>query len=57
MSTKTTNLNLIKPEKTDPADILVLNDNWDKIDTKLKDIDDTIAVQPNKTDYYEATLV
>ena len=32
MSTQTTNLKLIKPELTDPADITVLNTNWDKID-------------------------
>lgn len=32
MSTTTTNLGLIKPEKTDPADITKLNQNWDKID-------------------------
>jgi hypothetical protein len=32
MSTTTTNLGLIKPELTDPADITATNPNWDKID-------------------------
>ena len=37
MSTKTTNLELVKPELTDVADITAMNKNWDKIDEKLKD--------------------
>lgn len=36
MSTTTTNFGLIKLEKTDPADITKINENWDKIDTELK---------------------
>ena len=32
MSTKTTNLELIKPELTDSADITAFNSNWDKLD-------------------------
>lgn len=35
MSTTTTNLNLIKPDLTDPADITLLNENWDKVDAIL----------------------
>lgn len=35
MSTKTENLDLIKPELTDAADITLTNENWDKIDTEL----------------------
>lgn len=35
MSKTTTNLGLIKPELSDPADITALNENWDKIDTLL----------------------
>lgn len=35
MSTKTTNLELIKPELADPADITAFNANWDKIDELL----------------------
>lgn len=35
MSKTTQNLNLIKPELTDPADITVLNENWDKIDSLI----------------------
>lgn len=42
MSTQTTNLKLIKPELTDPADITKLNQNWDKIDEELGGIDQTI---------------
>lgn len=39
MSTTTTNYGLIKPALTDSADITQMNPNWDKIDTKLKDIE------------------
>lgn len=35
MSTTTPNLGLIKPELTDPANITVMNANWDKIDELL----------------------
>lgn len=35
MSTTTTNLELHKPELTDPADITKMNPNWDKIDSLL----------------------
>ena len=38
MSTTTANYGLIKPELTDPADITELNENWEKIDTKLKEL-------------------
>ena len=36
MSTKTTNYELIKPALTDAADITAMNQNWDKLDEKLK---------------------
>ena len=36
MSTKTTNYEFIKPEKTDPADITATNENWDKLDEALR---------------------
>jgi hypothetical protein len=36
LSTTTPNLGLIKPELTDPANITVMNENWDKIDNELK---------------------
>lgn len=36
MSTKTKNLELIKPELTDVADITATNGNWDKIDDELQ---------------------
>ena len=35
MSTKTTNYEFIKPEKTDPANITTTNENWDKLDAEL----------------------
>jgi hypothetical protein len=35
MSTTTTNLGLLKPELSDPADITKMNDNWDIIDEAL----------------------
>lgn len=35
MSTTTTNLGLIKPDLTDPADITQMNANWDKLDTEM----------------------
>lgn len=35
MSTTTTNLSLVKPELTDPADITAMNPNWDKIDSEI----------------------
>jgi hypothetical protein len=38
MSTKTSNLGLIKPELTDPADITAMNENWDKIDRTLGEL-------------------
>lgn len=38
MSTTTTNLNLIKPELTDAADITAMNENWDAIDELLSEL-------------------
>ena len=35
MATQTTNLNLIKPEYTDPADIMVVNGNMDIVDGQI----------------------
>ena len=35
MSTKTSNLELIKPELKDAADITAMNENWDEIDSRL----------------------
>lgn len=35
MSVKTTNLELIKPELTDAADITAMNQNWDIIDEQI----------------------
>lgn len=40
MATKTTNYNLIKPDMTDYADVRVLNNNMDIIDSAMKTISD-----------------
>lgn len=41
MATTTTNYNLTKPALTDsPPDITALNDNWDTLDTQLKNVSD-----------------
>lgn len=40
MSTKTTNLELIKPDGTDAPDISYINNNMDKIDSAYKDLQD-----------------
>lgn len=43
MSSKTTNYNLRKIDLTDsPADITVLNQNWDTIDAEMKALDDAV---------------
>ena len=42
MSTSTTNYNLVKPALTDTADITAMNPNWDTIDTKLKELSDSV---------------
>ena len=41
MSTKTTNFEFIKPDRSDAADITATNENWDKIDTTLQNINTT----------------
>lgn len=37
MSKTTANLGLIKPELTDPADITIMNSNWDVIDAAIEE--------------------
>ena len=44
----TQNYNLRKPEDTDPADIQDLNYNADKIDTKLKELEDEQTTKVDK---------
>lgn len=39
MATYTTNYHFTKPGMNDPIDISVLNDNFDALDTKLKEIE------------------
>ena len=43
MSTTTPNLGLVKPELNDIADITAMNQNWDKIDAELKNLNDKIG--------------
>ncbi|WMJ78510.1 MULTISPECIES: hypothetical protein [unclassified Sedimentibacter] len=51
---QTTNYNLVKPELTDsPPDITVMNPNWDKIDERLKEIEE----ENDNLDAYKADLV
>ena len=38
MSTTTSNLGLVKPSLSDVADITMMNENWDKLDTALGDL-------------------
>lgn len=48
MSTKTTNFEFIKPEKTDPADITATNENWDKIDAALINRDKDLSMNHHR---------
>lgn len=48
MSTKTTNFNFIKPEKSDPADITSTNENWDKLDEALINRDADLSMNGHK---------
>jgi hypothetical protein len=44
MASETTNYKLHKIDRTDaPPDITVLNKNWDKLDAKLKEVNDLIS--------------
>lgn len=56
MSTLTTNYELIKPELTDAADITAMNDNWDKIDSKLREINNKVNLLDN-SDFRLSQLV
>lgn len=56
MSTKTTNFEFIKPEKTDPADITSTNENWDKLDKALIKRDEDLSMGGHRiTDVAEPT--
>lgn len=48
MSTQTTNLQLTKPALSDPANITLLNNNWDILDTKAKELTDGLSVATTK---------
>lgn len=50
MSSKTPNFNLHKIDLTDaPPDITVLNQNWDALDTELKELSDSLNNKPSIT--------
>lgn len=49
MSTKTSNYNFIKPELTDAADITATNENWDKVDSTFKNVDDNLKTLNDQT--------
>lgn len=56
MSTTTENLGLHKPELTDAADITKTNDNWDKVDTLLSNVDKTAIAESTNGVTYGATI-
>ena len=49
MSTTTTNYGLVKPALTDPANIEVMNPNWDLIDEKLYTLESATSSEVVKT--------
>lgn len=52
MSTNTPNYQLLKPAPSENVNVVSqLNDNWDKIDTELKRVDDVAAGEGVWTDY------
>lgn len=57
MSTTTNNFGFIKPELSDAADITAYNENWDKLDTRLTNLNGGVTVA-NSTDgvSYIATI-
>jgi S-adenosylhomocysteine hydrolase len=55
MSKTTENLNLTKLELTDVADITLLNENWDKIDSKMVELEETIDEKIGNIDLSEVT--
>jgi hypothetical protein len=48
MATTTTNYGLVKPSYNEPADISVINENMDIIDTEMSNINDDVAGASNK---------
>ena len=55
MSKTTANLGLTKLELTDVADITLLNDNWDKLDNMMVEIEQTIDEKIGDIDLSEVT--
>lgn len=54
MSTKTTNLELIKPELQDVADITAFNSNWDTLDENIKALYDALDDASDNDHTHEA---
>lgn len=50
MSILTKFYNFIKPELTDAADITATNENWDKVDSTFKSMDDNLNAMSDKVD-------
>lgn len=57
MATNTTNYNLIKPDLNEFADIQVINNNMDVIDSELKKKDNKIGILSNLTTTEKTNLV
>ena len=55
MSKTTENLGLTKLELTDVADITLLNENWDKLDNMMVEIEQTIDEKIGDIDLSEVT--
>ena len=55
MSKTTENLGLTKLELSDIADITLLNENWDKIDNMMVEIEQTIDEKIGDIDLSEVT--
>lgn len=55
MSKTTENLGLTKLELTDVADITMLNENWDKLDNMMVEIEQTIDEKIGDIDLSEVT--
>ena len=51
MAKETSNYGFTKPEINDFYDVNVQNNNWDKLDTKMKELDDGLDAELTKITY------
>lgn len=56
MSTLTKNYNFVKPELTDVADITATNENWDKVDENLLDLNEKVDEQVDELKQADAQM-